>query len=399
MVGTHVRRRGAARLAATAIVALAAAGAVPVGAAAAEGGAGLSATSGGGGRRITATVPLDPDGRPLLGAFAVNDRGEVAAVMAPGDPSGYTGRAAVWRRGRVERSGPADVSARPRAISERGLVVGTMSGPVPSAPFSWTRRGDWQQLVSGLYAEATDVNDRGQVLGYTWVDEGGGTGVPRTGVWHDGDLTTAPDIVMADGSPLAINDRGQVVVYLTTGNGGVWQVGGGVTELPGLGGDWSIGADINDAGHVAGVALDPAGQRRGTLWRGGDDLIDIGPVETVVAINEHDDVLGSRYLPDGSHQAFLWRDGVTTDLGTLGGLTSTPSDLNDAGQVVGWSTRPDWENRAFVWQDGVMTDLGALAAPRTGATSSVAYDINERGEIAGLARGAEPRAVVWTARR
>src|SRR5947209_4402419 len=59
---------------------------------------------------------------------------------------------------------------------------------------------------------------------------------------------------------------------------------------------------------------------------------------------------------------------TVTDLGSLGGSFSAANAINNRGQVVGLSfnATPDpitpgaTELRAFLWQNGVMTDLGTL---------------------------------------
>jgi probable HAF family extracellular repeat protein len=79
-----------------------------------------------------------------------------------------------------------------------------------------------------------------------------------------------------------------------------------------------------------------------------------------------------------TQHAFLWADGVMTNLGTLGGSTHAV-DINEAGQVVGGSyTAGAFSHYAFVWEDGVMTNLGTL-----GGSTSSATDINEAGQVVG----------------
>ena len=118
--------------------------------------------------------------------------------------------------------------------------------------------------------------------------------------------------------------------------------GEGLTRLENLGGDYTFGSAINDAGQVAGV---------------------------------------SRIVDDKWHAFITGRNGASiTDLGTLGGRSSDANDINDAGQVVGYSDTAAGVRHAFITgPNGVgMTDLGTL-----GGLSSFAYGINATGQVVG----------------
>jgi probable HAF family extracellular repeat protein len=90
--------------------------------------------------------------------------------------------------------------------------------------------------------------------------------------------------------------------------------------------------------------------------------------------------------------AVLWKsNGQIVDLGTFGGNESLAAMINNRGQIVGAAanTIPDpfpgplgfWgtQSRAFLWEKGVMRDLGDLGGPDAFATF-----VNERGQIAGI---------------
>jgi len=73
-----------------------------------------------------------------------------------------------------------------------------------------------------------------------------------------------------------------------------------------------------------------------------------------------------------------------TDLGTLGGATSSASDVNTSGQVVGKAENASGLAHAFIWTDGVMNDLGTLGG-QGGWSLSGARAINDHGQVVGWA--------------
>ena len=76
------------------------------------------------------------------------------------------------------------------------------------------------------------------------------------------------------------------------------------------------------------------------------------------------------------------------DLGTLEGdfLSAAPCchTINNGGQIVGFSIPgPLGSGRAFLWQNGVMTDLNTLIPKDSGWYLQQAQSINDAGQIAG----------------
>lgn len=77
-----------------------------------------------------------------------------------------------------------------------------------------------------------------------------------------------------------------------------------------------------------------------------------------------------------SFTAFAADEYTFIDLGAFGGFVSRAYDINNSGQVVGETDTPTGR-RAFLWENGVMSNLGSLG------DRSRAFAINNSGQIVG----------------
>ena len=98
---------------------------------------------------------------------------------------------------------------------------------------------------------------------------------------------------------------------------------------------------------------------------------------------------GRAVTPTGIHAflpfyIFFGDDFGYLDLGTFaGGTTSEARGINDLGQVVGFSDTGDGTRRAFGWTSGPLTGLGTLGGSSCATCESLAYAINNSGQIVG----------------
>jgi probable HAF family extracellular repeat protein len=205
----------------------------------------------------------------------------------------------------------------------------------------------------------------------------------------------------------------------------VWKQDGilNLGTLPG--GTESLGIYINDSGQVIGFSdngvPDPFSSSfffTGTqihtfLWENGlmRDIGTLGGPDAVPGAScsgqPRNVIVGLSYTSFTPNPTtgiptldpYIWKNGVMTDLGNLGGTISGLGGFvvpcsNNRGQVIGVSSLPgDVMNHAFFWEDGVMTDLGTL-----GGNNSEAIWINDAGDVAGSADlpGSQTHdAVLW----
>jgi probable HAF family extracellular repeat protein len=150
---------------------------------------------------------------------------------------------------------------------------------------------------------------------------------------------------------------------------------------------------INYWGQAAGYSGNCTTVLHALLWQDGR-AIDLGNLGGTmnnegVDINDLGQVVGNSDLAgDTTMHGFLWQSGKgMIDLGTLPGDVGSDGDgINNLGQVVGGSWDADGNDSAYIWQNGVMTDLNTLIpADSPLYLIEATGTINDEGQIAGIA--------------
>src|SRR5271156_20238 len=284
------------------------------------------------------------------------------------------------------------------SIGELNLELGTLGGK--NSSINWN-----------------GINDRGEAVGMseTSVPDPNGEDICGFGthltclpfLWQNGFMSALPAVGGNNGQASAINNRGQVAGYAENGvvdstcppgitNNRidlpvVWDKGK-AQALPTIVGDPDgVAFGINNQGQAVGYSGTCTAANYGVVWENGTAtaLPDLGdPGAIAYAINSHGQIVGQAVTSEGAPVAAIWQNNTATSLGDLlpGDVASFATSINSRGQVVGssFNSNNSWSH-GLIWKNGVTIDLNTLFPASAHLFVISASNINESGQIAGMA--------------
>lgn len=275
-------------------------------------------------------------------------------------------------------------------INASGQVVGesgtTNNGYDHAFLYSNGSMHDISVGPNSTYSYAHGINDNGQVVGRTSINTGSNNGTYAF-LYSNGVVQYLGSLGFVDSIARAINSSGQIVGDFNdrrqTWTHAFLYSNGIMKDLGTLGGYISFACAINDNGQVVGSSdLVVDGPLHAFLYSNStmQDLNIFLDSEDVYAkgINNSGQVTGYTW-GDNGYSAYVYSNGIVHVIGS----NTLAFGINNSGQVVGWFYPTPSESRAFLYSNGVMSDLNNMIDPASGWTLKEAFGINDSGQIAG----------------
>jgi probable HAF family extracellular repeat protein len=300
-------------------------------------------------------------------------------------------------------------------IGARPFDLGTLGGPNSAVDWPVHNR---QGVIAGFAETSAMMNENWSCAAFfPTADQHVCLGF----VIRDGQMKALPTLGGTNGYASGVNELGEVVGWTETtvqdptctppqvfqfeavkyGRDDQPQV---LAPLPGD--QDSAATALNVAGDVVGIsgecnnAVGALSAKHAIIWHNGKPsalpMFGGSGWNTPTDINERGDIVGFANLPpdiaaDGSLEfnpvAFIWtKEKGTQEIPPLPGDTNSIAyAINNHGQVVGQSFGGPEGARAFVWENGKATDLNALVSGDAGVYLLYAEGIDDSGDITGQA--------------
>lgn len=250
------------------------------------------------------------------------------------------------------------------------------------------------QTLGGTHSYGHDMNDHGQIAGYSITAAGG----HQAYVYSAGVMMSLPHLPGYDSTiAYGINNAG--VVVGKSGARAFRYENGAMVDLGTVSGGESHARAISDNGTIVGNSTHITGSHTGfhSMKFEGGTMSFIGNLGGLASeahdINSAGQIVGYSYDAQDRSRAFFYENGVIQDLGTLGGDTARAFAINEGGHVVGASSDGQGNEAAFLWSGGSMANLGGFP----GMTIFASVVINDVGTIAGSVQmqGAPIQALIY----
>jgi len=283
-------------------------------------------------------------GGPNSYANAINNAGQVVGAA---DVDGNFSFATVWNGTIATGLDTGGFWSTANAINEAGQVAGTSTNAYNNVPQATVWNGSTGTKLGGDYGtRAFGINNLGQVVGRSTVSYNDSASYAT--LWNG----TSPTYIKSYADASDINNAGQVAGFAYNASGGhatVWN-GSITTDLGTLGGIYSSAFAINDAGQVAGYSYIAGNtEMHATVWNG-TSVTDLGKLiggthSYANAINNSGQIAGFTVFESGvtTYRATVWNETTAIDLNSFldassvaaGWVLLQANGINDNGWIVG----------------------------------------------------------------